>query len=512
MFHEADSEWCEAEQPTLSSCETASCENGDNIVSQDTTEKQKNENCWVKSMNEGDRSLESSQNEIPQVNVHAQLKTNSMDTCFITKCSSSSEFSQVENKCDGNEMLAKNKQINKYSEDVTVDQHEKASSKQQPKLLDNLSLFNVDFYDVDKTAFRTNDVRKVVDPSFHYDLKEEYHEPSLLSVQNRNKNAMQPEEGYSTTEKQEKTSRTTNGHLDKNPTTTYSQKHPLLSYPSDYGDKGNTNNSLLQKENETLSCTSQDLCSIEFTTKDNISFEKDKGGNNTLLNKSTSNDVVKNNEALGNNNYARNDNESDELENKSAIKNHSFAGNNDGTVKVVFENNKEQTENHWNEIKSPQAKRKTRSITEKNISEVIPSSLKQNSNKESLVLRRNIKLAVTPLQNHTIKSTLTRNIDTKQGTRAVHNKTIESKLTTTLTQNNTIDCNTQVITRQPTVPVIDLGFGKMVRGAEQSRMKPSFTTFRNVWKASNLFREKQRQKMIGTCNRRGSDGMFSLVS
>ena len=500
MFHEVDSEWCEAEQPTLSSCETANCENGDNIiVSQDETEKQKNENCWVKSMDEGDMSPESSQIEIQQVNSydkHAQLKTNSMDTCFITKCS----FSEIENQCDGNEMLAKDKKTNKYFEDVTVDQHEEDSS--QPQLPDNLSLFNVDFDDVDKTAFRTNGNRNVVDPSFHNDLKEEYHESGLLSI--KNKNAMKWEEGNSSFEKQDDSSKTAkvsvHSYLDENPTATYSQKRPSLSYTSDYGDK--------RKE------TSQDLCSMEFTRKDKISLEKGKGENNKLLNKSTRKNVVNDNEFLCKNNDSKNDNESDELDKVSAIKNDSFVSNNDGTVEVdIFENNRDERQNHWNEIKSPEAKRTARLFTQENISEVIPSSLKQNSRKERLVLRRNIKLAVTPLQNHTTKSTLTRNTDTKQATSAVYNKSIgqEFKLTTSI-QNNTIDCNTQLLTRQPTVPVIDLGFGKVARREEQSRIKPSFTTFRNVWKASNLFREKQRQKMISTCNRRGSDCMFSLES
>ena len=294
----------------------------------------------------------------------------------------------------------------------------------------------------------------------------------------------------------------------------YSQRQPSLSYTLQYGDKLDTKNSLLQKENESLSHTWEDLSSIEFTTKKNISSEKDKRENDRLLNTSTSNNVVKNNKALRNSNDARNENESNELDNRKAIKNHCFAGNKNGTVDLdIFENSKEERESHSKEIKSPQATRKARSITEKNISEVIPSLRnKQNSSKESLVLKRNIKLAATPLQNRTIKSTLTRKTDTKQATRAFHNKTIEqeSKLTTSI-QNNTIDCNSQVLTRQPKVPVIDLGFGKAVQGVEQSRIKPSFTTFRNVWKASNLFREK-RQKIIGTCNRGGSDCMFSLES
>jgi hypothetical protein len=541
-----DSESLETEQPDfpnqkLDLVKNAGlpCENRDDIVSEDSTEQQRNRKCRIESMdtNMSDSSLDAcfitkynSQTEVPRVNIHDnELSENSLDTCFITNYSSDSEFSMVENECCENEILATDKQLTRYSEEVISDQEQ-----------EDCLVTKTEVYGVDKTGCRTNETRNtnVMDSSFGH---KEIYEESRPSRQHENR--LQLDEARNM-EKQSDSSSTSEQLVGDYPEgeiiTTYSEKEPSLRYSSECKEeerhKGNSRKSLLRNENAATYCTSEseNVCSIEFDT---VRLEKDKRKNNdSLPNKCEDfrNDVVKDNHFLRNNSNEDTRNKKDSLTSYNehvSWDNDYILGNNKRAVNVdIIENNKGSQIGrknlhlkHWNDLKSQQAERKPGPIAEKYVCEDISGlslgSLEQNSIKESSVLKRNIRLAITPLQNGSIKhnSALKRNTEIKPAVTPAQYKTMEqntagSKLAVTSTHNKSMDCDNQLLSRQQTVPVIDLSFGKAVRHVEQSRIKPSFTTFRNVWKASNLFKEKQRQKRIGIASRRGSDGVFTLVS
>ena len=516
MPQEIESELCDAEQPaSLNKMTMLGCENRENIdVSDNTTEQHKNESCYVESVDVGGSTpipsfmttSSSSQVEVSRANSHDD--NDAVDTCFITKCSSNSEFSRMEDEGSGDGLLVTDKELWQYSQDEIVAKHQDNSSHlvAQHELPDNSSSYNIESYNMDRTACETNNTGQtnVMDPS--NDLKEECH---LLSMQNR----FQQGKGHAAIENDSSriTKTSVHSYLDKNPTTMYSQKPSSSRCTSELEnkDKQNSNKSILSQSESARTCNApEDVCSIKLTTQDNISLEKEEREDNRLLNKDLSSDMVKDKKFTADSNANSKNHSFTKVEenNRLAIKKDSFVKNDRSKEVHIFKNNRGMAieRDHLKRWNEPEVQLRTVcSTTEKNIS--------KDSIKESLVLRRNIRLAATPLQNHA--STLTRNVETKLATKAVHNKTIEQESKLTVTPNHTIDCNTQVLTRQQTVPVIDLGFERVIRQAEQRGIKPSFTTFRNVWKASNLIREKQRQKKIGgKSNGRGSDGMFSLVS
>jgi hypothetical protein len=530
ITQDLDSELFEANQPLLLDQNNSglACENKENIPFEDTTEQQQDDECTIESMDTNVGSLGtcfvknySSQTDVPQVISSyddAQMSENSADTCFVTKDSSKTEFSKAESECY--EMLAMNKQqVSKTFEEVIVEQEQEDCLATK---FNTSSLHKTEFYGVKKAACGDHKTRNTnaMDSLFGYAVCEE------KTVRQHENNSQM--DNVHTTEKQNNPPTATKefvcSYLEEKHTPTYT-----LGYTSETQEDRHKENS---KNNARTSSTSDSLnpCSIEFDAKDNISLEKNKRENNKgPLNKyeDFGNDVVKDKHFLGNNNNEGKRRENDRLinfneniawDNKNASKNDYCVANNDDTVKEdnsesQIERNKHHHLKHWNDFKSSQAEEKPGSIMEKSISKDISSlSLdlqEQDSIKESLVLKRSIRLAITPLHKSTAShnAKLTWNTKMKLAVTPAHNKTMEheSKLAT---QNKTINWNNQVFTGQQTVPVIDLSFGKAVGQAEQHRMKPSFTAFRNVWKASNLFREKQRQKKIGS--RHGSDGLVGF--
>ena len=494
----------------------------DNVIPEDNNE-QKDNKCRNESMDEVvDSSLSTysitkhnSQTEVSRIstcNSDEEFDDISLETCCTTKYSSNCDLSTAEDEfCENDVLLAARKQLPEHCEKSVLDQEEASCVLSKSN---NSSLFAT--Y-VDETSSITDQTRKtkvMVDSLFNgYTCQERQHESRL-----------QPDEAYSR-EKLSESLSTSKKFVDSYPeeklTNTCSQKHPLLRHTSwielqdsvvSVNDEGSKNkDNVFRNEKAASSCAIEagNVRSIE----ENDNLEGEKGENIVSFPNRREDFIVSKNIMIAGNN-----NENFTWD-KNVTENDYFLGSINDTIKMGINENKGlQFENprlkHRYDLKSSLSARESGSDAEKDLSEDI---LGLSSIKQSSVLRRNIRLAVTPLQNSSIKQTssLKRNAEIKVAVTASENNPTEQtttfKSTSTSSQNKTIGCDSQVFNGRPqqTVPVIDLSFQR----AEQSRLvKPSFKAFTNVWKASNAFREKQRQRKISTGRRRGSDVVFSLVS
>ena len=496
-------------------------EDKDNVIPEDNNE-QKDNKCRNESMDEVvDSSLSTysitkhnSQTEVSRIsscNSDEEFDDISLETCCITKYSSNCDLSTAEDEFCENDVLAARKQLPEHCEESVLDQ-ERASCV-LPK--SNNSSLSATY--VDETSSITDQNRKtkvMVDSLFNgYTCEERQHESRL-----------QPDEAYSR-EKLSESLSTSKKFVDNYPeeklTNTCSQTHPLLRHTSwielqdsvvSRNDEGSNNKvNPFRNEKAASSCAVETGKVRNIEDKDNL--EGEKGANIVSFPNKREDFTVSKNIIAGN------DNENFVWD-KNVPESDYFLGGVKDTIKTgINEDNKgRQSENHRlkhrYDLKSFLSARQSGSDAEKDLSEDI---LGLSSIKQSSVLRRNIRLAVTPLQNSTIKQTssLKRNAEIKVAVTASENNPTEQttafKSTSTSTQKRTIGCDSHVFNGRPqqTVPVVDLSFQR----EEQSRLvKPSFTAFTNVWKASNAFREKQRQRKISTGRRHGSDVVFSLVS
>lgn len=453
-----------------------------------------------------------SQTEVPRIsscNSDEEFGDISLETCFITKYSSNCDPSTAEGEFCESEVLATRKQLIEHCEESVLDQ-EGASCVLQKSNNSSLSKIYVDETVPSTDETRGTDV--MADSLLGYTYEERQHESRL-----------QTDEAYSG-EKPPDLSSTSGTFIDSYPeetvTNTSSQKHPLRRYTSWIETEGsavlrndersNNKDNVFRNEKAVSSCAIETVNVCSIGDKDDLEAEK---GEDIVSFPNKREDLT-----ISKNVSIRNCNENFALV-KDVPENDYFLGSVNDTIKLgINEDNKGcQLQNdrlNRYDLKSSLSARESGSNAEKDLSEDILGS---SSKKESSVLRRNIRLAVTPLQNGTIKQTSSLKWNTEINVAAATSQNIATEQTTafkrtsTSTQNRTIGCDRHVFTgrSQQTVPVIDLSFQR----AEQSRLvKPSFTAFTNVWKASNAFREKQRQRKISTGRRRGSDVVFSLVS
>ena len=495
----------------------SSCEGSDIAVSEHTNEEQHdnkrrtepidgNMNSSLDACSMTQHNSETEVSRTQSCNSDDEFGDISSETCFITKYSSNCESSTVEDECCENETLATWKQLPDNCEETDLDQ-EKVSC-----VLTNTNDSSLSKTCVEKPLPKTEE--RKADLFFGYSCEEPQHESRL-----------KPDEAYSIQKPPDSSSCSPMFVApEEKLITTSTQKHSSLRYTSwietedstvlGKDEGSNNNDTILRKQKAASSCATEagNVPSIE--NKDNLEADKDE-------NIDSLSDRYYEGYTLSENSSLTTYNENIALE-KNAPDNGYFLGNYyNGAIKMGINENSEESEvenyrlKHRYYLKSSQSVREWGSNTEKDLSEDILglSSIKENS-----VSRRKIRFAITPLQNGNIKQTsslLKRNAEIKLAVTAPRNKAIEQiqafKWASTSTQNKTIGCDSQALSgrSQQTVPVIDVSFQK----AERSRLvKPSFTAFTNVWKASNAFREKQRQRRISTGQRRGSDVMFSLVS
>ena len=493
------------------------CEGSDIVISEHTNGEQHDNKCKTEpidgnvgsSLGACSMTQHNSETEVLRIhscNSDAEFDDISSETCFITKYSSNCESSTVEDECCGNETLATWKELPDNCEETDLDQEEASC------VLTNTNDSSLSKTSVEKTLSKTEE--RKADLSFGYSCEETQHESRL-----------KPDEAYSIEKPPDSSScRTMFVAPEEKLTTTSTQKHSSLRYTSWIetedsrvlgNDEGSNNNdNILRKQKAASPCAmkAENVPTIE--NKDNLEADKDK-------NIDSLSDRYYEDYTLSENSSLTTYNENIALD-KNAPDNGYFLGNYyNGAIKLGINENSEESEvenyrlKHRYDLKSSQSVREWGSNTEKDLSENI---LGFSSIKESSVSRRNIRLAITPLQNGNIKETsslIKRNAEIKLAVTAPRNKAIQQiqafKWASTSTRNKTIGCDSHALSgrSQQTVPVIDLSFQKAERGR---LVKPSFTAITNVWKASNAFREKQIQRRISTGRRRGSDVVFSLVS
>lgn len=186
------------------------------------------------------------------------------------------------------------------------------------------------------------------------------------------------------------------------------------------------------------------------------------------------------------------------------------------TERVVPENKKLSLTNNFVMLDSMDSNQKNQ-IHVNDPSDLRISQMKRKSSEKyfsgNISHVQETRLDTTPLQNNTFRhhSPLKRNT---QSTLAVTTTPIK-KIPLITEPELAVESphkinNNKVVTRKQALQVIDLSFGKRILHTEKSKTKPVLATFRNVWKTSNLFREKKREEK----NERGSlthSARFSLV-
>ena len=460
------------------------------------------------------------------------------DMCCIDKYSSHYELSRVdrlENECNEvckDKTLAVDQKQNEYSKEVILDQRNQIRKTHKSNVYESMSHVEK------KTSCRNS---KISYTNGTGDNCQKNDEESRFSGQQEN--CLQHVEEAHISEKQSDLSSNSflgNSFKEKvNNNSMFSHLPTRTSWPVKTDNKMDVEKSEGGDVAQNGKATS--YCATRSGKDRNLEFDREnknsvgKGENN----KNTSNEFidfrnVKNcrvmncSEDNGRKNDGLTSSTKNEL-NKNSFNNCNLIGVNTAEVGVDTNNEieKEGQLKHWNDCKPCNQVEKTLDVSsDKSISSDISGlsvgSSDEKLSKKTLVVKRNIKLAITPLQENMIKKNLTwkRNAEIKLTATSTQNKAMEQttglKQTLMSTHSETIDSYDHVFTRPQTVPaVIDLSFGSAVCNGqtERSRIKSSFTTFKNVLKASNLFREKQKQKKIamGT-NRRVSDGVFTLVS